>query len=366
MRIAYLSDSTIPSRKANGIQVMNMCQAFAAAGHDVTLFAKPGETIANDFDFYGVSPTFQIIKSKASGTRRIREWVYANRTLKQLKCEQPFDLVYGRHLPSLARIAVGNVPFIYEAHQPASFLGRQIERRLFRRPNLAEVVFISESLRSHYRTVFPELNDLKTVVAHDSGVSKNISLSRNQSAVSKRLAVGYSGSLYPGRGIEIICALAQRLPDVSFHICGGSPEEIKRYSTLATSCQNLEFHGFLPPSEISEWQRSMDILLAPYQLDGPIIRWTSPLKIFEYMASGRPIVSSDVPVLREVLTHEVNALLIPPENVSAWASAVQRLSDDRLRKLLAKNAADELRSKYTWEKRVSQVLGTAPMRAEAS
>lgn len=338
---------------------MNMCQAFAAAGHDVTLFAKPGETIEDEYGFYGVSPSFKVAKSVATGTHRVREWVYANRTLREVKRGKPFDLIYGRHLPSLALVAKGDIPFIYEAHQPASFLGRLVERQLFRRRNLTRTVFISESLRTHYRSAFPEINDLKTVVAHDASIADVTLPSPQPTADKSGLAVGYSGSLYAGRGIEIICALAERLPDVSFHICGGSPSEIQHYSSVATGCKNLEFHGFLPPSQISEWQQAMDVLLAPYQLDGPIVQWTSPLKIFEYMASGHPIVASDVPVLREVLTDGVNALLISPEDVSGWALALQRLSDDRLRKFLATNAVNDLRSKYTWEQRVHRVLETS-------
>ncbi|MEO1984535.1 MAG: glycosyltransferase [Fuerstiella sp.] len=357
MRIAYLSDSTIPSRKANGIQVMNMCQAFANAGHDVTLFARPGEAIENDFHFYGVAPRFNIVKSATIGPQRLREWFYASRTAWQLSRCGPFDLIYGRHLPSLALAGRGRTPMIYEAHQPASLTGRVIERQLFRRNNLTRCVFISEALRTAYRKRYAQLCSVETLVSHDG---TTVSLTDPELCSSTpnggRLRVGYSGSLCFGRGIEIIVGLAQKLPYLDFHFCGGSPDEVNACRARATGSHNMTFYGFLPPSHTRAWQSSMDVLLAPYQLSVPTVEWMSPLKIFEYMATGRAVIASDVTVLREVLSDGRNALLVPPNDVFAWSNALQRLSDASVREALGQQALADLRSTYTWKLRAASVL----------
>ena len=86
-------------------------------------------------------------------------------------------------------------------------------------------------------------------------------------------------------------------------------------------------------------------------------RWTTPLKMFEYMAAGRPIVASDLPVIREVLEHGRNALLVPPDNLEAWETAVRTLiTDASLRTGLAQAAVKDFHREYTREARARRVL----------
>src|SRR5690606_26549923 len=104
--------------------------------------------------------------------------------------------------------------------------------------------------------------------------------------------------------------------------------------------------------------------LAPYQEDVytkneavNIGRWMSPLKLFEYMSVGKPIIASDLSILREVLVDEKNSLLCSSRNIDDWIKALYRLSDVNLREVLGKNAREDFLSKYTWETRAKNVLG---------
>ena len=104
-------------------------------------------------------------------------------------------------------------------------------------------------------------------------------------------------------------------------------------------------------------------MLTPYQREvrvhggGEVSAWMSPLKIFECMASAKPIISSDLPVLREVLTHEVNALLCDPEDIESWVAAIERLRDDHaLRVRLSERAAHDFDANYAWSKRAEQIV----------
>ncbi len=84
-------------------------------------------------------------------------------------------------------------------------------------------------------------------------------------------------------------------------------------------------------------------------------RFTSPLKLFEYMAAGRPIVASDLPSIREVLRHEQNALLVEPGDAAALAAGVRRLLDDRpLADRLAQAAVTDVAS-YSWDRRAERL-----------
>ncbi|MBT8467167.1 MAG: glycosyltransferase, partial [Deltaproteobacteria bacterium] len=128
--------------------------------------------------------------------------------------------------------------------------------------------------------------------------------------------------------------------------------------------ENLHLHGFVAPSEVPGWHTRCDALLLPSQSEVygasrgvPIGDVMSPLKLFEYMASGKPIVSSDLPVLREILRHGENALLVPPHDVVAWKEALEQLdSDPSLAHNLAQRARQDLTDNYTWDARATSVL----------
>ncbi len=113
----------------------------------------------------------------------------------------------------------------------------------------------------------------------------------------------------------------------------------------------MRFRGFLPPPEVATERANADLFVIPL-LDSTTARvFTSPLKLFEAMASARAIVASDLPSLREVLENEENALLVPPGDPEALATSIQRLAKDPgLAKRLAERAAMDVR-RYSWEER---------------
>jgi glycosyltransferase involved in cell wall biosynthesis len=109
------------------------------------------------------------------------------------------------------------------------------------------------------------------------------------------------------------------------------------------------------------YQAACDALLMPYQRrvaassGGDIARYLSPMKVFEYMAAGRPILSSDLPVLKEILSPQ-NALLLPAQDTPAWAAALQTLQTDPDRgRLLAEQARQDVQ-RYTWKRRAEIIL----------
>ena len=176
--------------------------------------------------------------------------------------------------------------------------------------------------------------------------------------------VGYSGHLYPGKGLEIILELAQRLPDVGFHILGGYERDVDFWRVKITELENIHFYGFRPLSEVSSFLRKIDAALAPYLKVVGIFGGTeqdqssaSSLKLFEYMAHGLPIVASDLPAVREVLRHGENALLCDPDNLDSWLAAIVQLKEDReLRASLAHEAQADFRANYTWDIRASRLI----------
>lgn len=179
----------------------------------------------------------------------------------------------------------------------------------------------------------------------------------------RAVRLGYVGHLYAGRGIEILFAIAEALPGVELHLIGGSEIDLARWRRQPTPA-NLRLHGFVAPARLAALYGELDILLMPYQRRVAVAGgrsetsgWMSPLKLFEYMAAGRAIVASDLPVLREVLEDGHNALLVAPEDPEAWLAAVRQLLDDpALRRRLGETARRRHGESYTWDARARAVV----------
>ncbi len=368
MRIAYLSSSMIPSRSANSIHVMKMCAALAGLGHEVSLVAREGDVwVESDHAIYGVEECFEILKCPRPPRVPGEMAFQALAAAVKLRGVAP-DLIYGRDVLSVAAVARRGIPIVYEAHSVPSWRYRSVVAWLLRRPNFARLVVISDALRREYEQLHASLSGDKVLVAHDAADRPSDrpapALTKRLRGRNGRLRVGYIGHLYPGKGIDVVAALAERMSELDFHVVGGTEEEIHAWQERARGSSNLIFHGFVAPALTDAYRRAMDVLLAPYHKrnvhvsggGGDISRWMSPLKIFEYMAAGKPIVASDLPVLREVLTDDVDALLVEPEDLDAWQRALRRLVDPALRQRLGRRALARFEAQHTWDLRAQRVL----------
>ena len=359
MRIAYLSLSSLPSRTANSVHVMKMCNAFAQNGHDVTLYALGSGATRKDFAYYGVPESFEIVKWQRQPIHRLDKQGAFSRATRRAVLSRPLpDVFYGRRLRSLQAVAHLGPPMIFESHEPPlRWIDRMREQRLLRHRNFHRLVVISTALAGYYRQRFPQL---PMTIAPDGA-----DLPAREPALPsdhERLQAGYVGSLFEGRGLEIITALAERMPDVDFHVVGGDEAHVAMLRSKAPP--SLHYHGHMTHADLPAHFQAFDVLLAPYQ---SVVRasgrkrnnapWMSPLKIFEYMTTRRPMIASDLPALREVLADGRNALLIRPDDVEGWVQAVRRLQSDRaFADAIARAAYRDLADKYTWARRAARVI----------
>lgn len=363
MRIIYLSGSQIPSQRANSIQVMRMCEAFAQNGHEVTLIGKQFDASPTRaiYEYYGVQKNFELAlvpckRVKGTGIFLLPK-LYAR--LRRYGADEV--LIYARDIYGVSLAIRMGFRVIYEAHAaPYNRVIRFLETTLLRNPQLVRLVVISEALRTLYASRFA-VGD-RTVVCHDGAVIPNESSNGDLPWPPCRntLQVGYIGHLYKGRGVEIILDCARQLLQYDFHIVGGSEADIDCWQGEAPS--NVHWHGFVAPALVHHARSKCDVLLMPYQkvIVNPhshlnTVPWMSPMKLFEYMASRKAIIASDLPVLREVLNEQM-AILVPPEDACAWISAIKRSESQSYRQTLAESAYCAFHEHYTWRERARKVL----------
>ena len=380
LRVRHLSGSPIPSRAANSIQVMKMCEAMAGEGYEVKLLAPsdPADRApitGSLWQFYGVEPSFNITWLPARGP--LGNYLYGLLAALHCRLWRPPDVVFARHLPGALMAAALGCRVIFEAHnQPSGYgrLGPTLFSLLVRQRRLQRLVVLSQALKDELLATWPSHLSPDALVVAPSGVDLARFQDLPASSEARRqlgllgessFVVGYSGHLYPGRGMEVVLELAGRLPDAHFLLVGGDPEDVRTWKdrTSRAGLANVTLTGFVVNADLPLHLAACDVLLMPYQRQvstaggGPdTSRWMSPLKAFEYLAAGRPILASDLPVLREILDEEV-AHLIPPDDIDAWQVALERVRDDvALRERLGDQARKRAR-RYSWSSRVALCLG---------
>jgi len=369
MRIYYLSASEIPSKSANSVHVMKMCNAFCAQGHDIRLWARKGSTdTQTPFTIYGVKKKFPIHFFSWSKFRVAGPLIYIWHVfLNLLRSPRP-DLFYSRYAYLLYPVSFLGIPCIYEAHVlPPNSVQRLVEGLLMKRKTFRRLVVISDALKRDYLSAYPSLDEGTIITAHDGAdiPEENREKTTGKPPENKRktLQIGYVGHLYPGKGMEMIAALAPRFPQLTFHVVGGRDSDLAFWKAHE-KFPNLLFHGYVNHGELGNYYNQFDIFLIPFQTrvrlengTGNTARWMSPLKLFEYMAYGKAIIASDLPVLREVLENNRTALMVPPEDITAWAEALNTLAGDSLLRFrLGRAARKLLEREYTWDRRVLRVL----------
>lgn len=369
LRIAYAAQVPIPSHRAYAVHAMHMCQAFAQLGHDVTLYGMPTSIEVTDaHGYYGMSPSFRLITIAMSQLRGLAGPVFGRAIVRHaLKSGLP-DLFYSRHIYAAAFARKAGLPVIYEVHMPVSNAAHHwLLRRMLRDKHCFRLVAITDALRKRYLNDFPELQRNDVLIAHDGAVLPSVLQS---SAIDIRqsddITAGYVGNLFPGKGMELIAEIAAQAPDIPFHIVGGRPEDLDYWRPRIRE-KNLTFHGQVPHGDLPPFFGMMDILLLPLQQQvspdggsGDIANWTSPMKMFEYMAQGKPIIASDLPVLQEVLEDGGNALIVRGDDLNAWIDSIRLLiADEALRSRLGAKARQDLEDHFTWNTRAQRILREA-------
>lgn len=373
-KILYLTFARFPSEAAHTVNIIKMCQAVKKKGHDLTLVADLRKKAEDIFDLYSVRHRFETKCIKLIDVRFLGRLLFLMRAFFVVRKERS-DLFYIRDVFNAFLVRTLKRPYVFEIHEaPNTLLRRALMKRVLKNAHLRCAIFISEHLKRalepQFGSFFPEK---KWVIAHDGVDLEEFDIQVSKTKARRLLNLpqnaflaGYTGSLFKGRGTtETILKAASFLKDFLFIIVGGEGTNLAslREKVSHLHLQNVKVVGFVPHKKIPLYLKSCDVLLMPYQQKvlhrqkkHDTASYMSPLKMFEYMASGKPIISSDIDVLREVLTDKDNALLVNPEKTEEWIKALTHLQkDQKLAEELGEKARQDVK-KYTWDERVRTVF----------
>ncbi|GAB4520855.1 MAG: hypothetical protein Fur0018_00800 [Anaerolineales bacterium] len=360
----------LPSRRANTIQVMKMAHALCALGEAVHLtipdpYHQPPpdwESIAHQ---YGLAHRFKMTWLPVQARWRSHDYAWQVMRLAQ---REHVDWVYTRHPQAAALCSLVGISTILEVHDlPQGYFGPLWFRTFLAGSGARALAVITRALKDALpiqrwqksTIILPDGVDLARFSDLPSPPAARAALNLPQG-----FTAGYTGHLYAGRGVEMILQLARRLPEMNFLLAGGNPEDVAHLKAQTAGLENIIFTGFIPNADLPRYQAACDVLMMPYQLQvsassgGDIGRFLSPMKVFEYMACGRVILSSDLPVLREVL-HAGNALLLPPQDVDAWEHTLRAVQQTpRAYTALCRQARQDA-ARYTWESRAYRLRAYA-------
>jgi glycosyltransferase involved in cell wall biosynthesis len=389
VRIVYLADVRFPLERANGIQTFETCHALAARGHQVTLVVRPDTARPgrDPFAFYGQPrlASLEIVRAPVpSGPLQRAAYVAF---AAQLALWRRSDVVFTRDLgvaASLLRLPrPARPPLVYESHGYAPEVSRALPQLLGHAVPPTEAKL--ERLAHRERRVWHAADGYVTITAALAAELIDRFGGRDRLAVvadGVRLAVtrrfepkppgsppvvAYAGHFYPWKGVDVLVDALARLDHVRGLIVGGHPAErdVARVGHLIASLavgDRVTMVGLVRPDAVAGHLASADVLALPNTATTISERYTSPLKLFEYMAAGRPIVVSDLPAIREVVRHGESAWLVGPGDAAALADGIRHvLAHPELARRLAERAWTAA-ADYSWARRAERL---EPLLAQA-
>ena len=365
MKMVYIANVRIPTEKAHGIQIMKMCEAFANAGIDLELVVpkRRNAIIEDPFLYYGVKQNFKITRLFTLDfiglvprigffIESLTFFISAKRYLQK----RDFTVIYTREYFT----GLFFKKIILELHNIP-----RIMTSLFRyvvKNRISKLVIITQALKKAVLDI--GINGNNVLVASDGVDLQKFALTAARDdarlklnlPLHKKLAL-YAGHLFHWKGAQTLADATDFFPDDYIAVfVGGTNRDIKNFNLKNKHRIKVYIIGMMPYNTIPFFLRAADALILPNTNKSIQSRsYTSPMKLFEYMASGRPIVASDIPAVREIL-NDSNARFVKPDDPKSLAEGITSVIDnpDYSQTIARKARQDVL--KYSWDKRALHIM----------
>lgn len=371
MKIAYIVNVRMPTEKAHGLQIMKACEAFANIGAEVALYVSDRQTLIkkNEFDYYQVNKIFTVTRIRSIDIFKFEKtlgkvcfWTQALSFLYNLnKIKLKKDVViYTRNIEIAWLFSIKKYKVVYEAHAwPSS----KIKTLNYLLKKVSFIVCNSKGTQQK----FVEHN-YKNTIAVPNGVDlERFSNIKSDDSIRDSLELGnankiimYTGHLYEWKGVDVIIETAKLLNnqvEYKFVLIGGTEKDYLKYSDIIKNNQlnNVKLIKHCEPYLIPAYLALADVLLLPnVPTSEESVNFTSPLKLFEYMATGKPIVASKLPSICEILNDSNSILVEPNSPVDLLRGINLALNIELVEKITVQALSDV--SDYTWIKRAQKII----------
>lgn len=354
----------MPTEKAHGLQIMKTCEAIARAGVSIELIVPQRVNhLTNDpFRFYNVEQNFKIKKLPCIDLISLpilkKFWFWMEtfsfylHVKKYLKSNKA-DAYYTRDLPIALWLSKHIKNVFYEAHT----LPNQPKKRHKKAWDAVKgLVVISNGIKEDLIkygvpeakiAISPDAVDLDQFNVKES---KKESRMRLNLPANKKIAV-YTGHLYKWKGADLLAQATEKLSDIEIYMVGGTKEDINLFQNKY-KFPNLHIVGWQKHDQIPYWLNAADVLVIPnsgkYKISA---KYTSPMKFYEYAASGRPIVAAKVSALQEVVDFldEKGVEMFEPDNQIDLCQAIRKA-------LGLKEYSFVLSGKFSWDNRATRII----------
>jgi glycosyltransferase involved in cell wall biosynthesis len=347
-----------------------MCNAFVDNGIDLVLaLPEPNIAIKNTTDYiqtrFGISLKFNLLFYKSVYKNPRLEKYFAYQPVKKLLLRSNAEYVFLRSPKFIKTVLDSGKKLIFESHNnllhnKIRLIDKYWKRKILKYSmNEQFVLFIciSHNLSKYWKNT--GIPPLKLIGLHDGFsaekyktiMDKVIARNKLDICINEKIAM-YVGSLYPDREVDNILFIAKQIPSITFYIIGGPEKYRSHYFKKANNMKlnNIRFIGHVTHDEVPTYLFAADILLALWSRKVPTINYCSPLKVFEYMASGQSIIAHNFVTIAEVLENKVDALLINPDNLESLYLALKNLSSKDSCSM-GKSAREKAFKLFTWTHR---------------
>jgi glycosyltransferase involved in cell wall biosynthesis len=377
-KLFYIVNAKIPTDRANGYQICKMCEEFSNAGLEVELIVPTRESRfqGDPFEFYNINKNFRFNKIRSFDFVKYHKylgkysfWLQSIAYFFKLlfKKIDKDGIIYSRNPEIVWLFSLRGYKTIFEVHRWAETKIWLFEYFIKR---ARKVIAVTNELKK--RCLESGFSENDVLIAPDAVDLKVFNLDISKSSAREKLKLpqdkiilGYIGrfrTMGEEKGIpeilKAISLLAKNYANIFFLAIGGTREDIDLYKDIAKKLgvdDKILILEKVERSVVAIYQKACDMLLMPFPYTKHFAYYMSPLKMFEYMASKRPIIASDLPSVKDIL-NEKNAILIKPDDYKDLAESVEKIIINKeLGNSLAERAFKDVQE-YSWEKRAVNIL----------
>ena len=370
MRIAYVClDPGIPvfGTKGASVHIQEVVREYRRRGHDVTVYAtRRGSDVPDDLAELRV---VDVPITTRDEEERERAQQAASASVSDMVRAGGYDLVYERYSLFSTVIAECGVPGILEVNAP--LIDEQRTHRVLVDEQAADAA-LREQVQAALATICVSDPVRDWVIARTEGtrvftVPNGVNVHRitPQPESPGAPVVTFVGTLKPWHGVDVLLrARAQAHKDWQLRIIGDGPMRAELDDLARSLGIDMDFRGAVAPDAIPQHMAGTAIGVAPYPaMDTDSDQYFSPLKVYEYMAAGLPVVASRVGQLPEIMGE--SAYLVPPSDPEALAAALDALVANPVER--ARVGSDNRRQaerEHSWTGTVDHILAHAGVKED--